>query len=196
MFSVAKSYIRKQLKENTSDSRMSGKNVVMRNAVVVLSVVCAIALISISVIFVYHDSIFQSSSNSQIADLQNQIAQIQSQKTSLESQIADLQNQINSLNSQLAAAGTNNQVQVSGTIQWTEIFRIEFVDARARDYDVYNLPNGTIQTSAPVLTDHSYSVLLIGGLSYEVRLYSSATYRDYAFSLYVPSGVTVFTANF
>ena len=196
MFSVAKSYIRKQLKENTSDSRMSGKNVVMRNAVVVLSVVCAIALISISVIFVYHDSIFQSSSNSQIADLQNQIAQIQSQKTSLESQIADLQNQINSLNSQLAAAGTNNQVQVSGKIQWTEIFRIEFVDARARDYDVYNLPNGTIQTSAPVLTDHSYSVLLIGGLSYEVRLYSSATYRDYAFSLYVPLGVTTFTADF
>lgn len=187
MFSVVKSYIRKQLKENTSDSRMSGKNVAMRNAVVVLSVVCAIALISISVIFVYHDSIFPPSSNSQIADLQNQIAQIQSQKTSLESQIADLQNQINSLNSQLAAAGTNNQVQVSGTVQKTQTGTI-----------YYRTANESIRTSSPI-TDGKYSVLLVGGQSYDIYIdvyHSDSYYYKPDFVLYVPLGVTTFTADF
>ena len=139
---------------------MEKKSMIYRNAVIGVGVLCAILLVALVYSVINYTSM-----------LQNKDYQI----ASLNAQINDLQNQIKSLNSQIAAAGTNSQVQVSGTIQWTEIFRIEFVDARARDYQNYNLPNGTIQTSTPVLTDHSYSVLVIGGLSYEVRLYSSAS---------------------
>jgi hypothetical protein len=38
--------------------------------------------------------------------------------------------------------------------------------------------------------------VLVGGLSYEVKLYESASSTKYTFSLYVPEGVTYFTADF
>ena len=195
--SFAKSYIQKQLKERTSDLRMSGKNVAMRNAVITLSIVCVIALISIPVIFVYHNSIFQlkdqeitrlnglinqnpqPSSNPQIADLQNQIADLQNQKANLESTIAELR-------SQIAAAGTHSQVQVSGTV---------------RDYQTgtiyFRTSNESVRTSSPII-DGKYNALLIGGESYDIYIdyYHSTNYYTPDFTLYVPLGVTVFTANF
>jgi hypothetical protein len=90
-------------------------------------------------------------------------------------------------------AGTNNQVQVSGTIQETGIISIQFISL-----------NGNISTSATV-TNGVYSVLVIGGQSYNVNLISSTDgwqpngqWGDIAktLSLYVPLGVTTFTANF
>jgi hypothetical protein len=82
--------------------------------------------------------------------------------------------------------GTNNQVQVSGYIQETQISNIEFV----------SIPNGTVTTSAPV-TNGGYKALLIGGQSYIVELLNEYGSTAYTFSLYVPSGVTYFTtANF
>ena len=76
--------------------------------------------------------------------------------------------------------GTNNQVQVSGTVQEFQIGIIQF----------QNL-NRTIKTSAPII-DGKYSVLLVGGQSYDVTI--KGTYNYY--SVYVPSGVATFTANF
>ncbi len=86
--------------------------------------------------------------------------------------------------------GKNNQVQVSGYVQETEIFQIEFG----------SIPNGTVKTSSTV-SDGGYRVLLVGGMSYNVYLYSRSYYNGmvprYTFSLYVPSGVTYYTtANF
>src|SRR5208283_5638053 len=55
-------------------------------------------------------------------------------------------------------AGTNNQVQVSGTIEETGINTIEFT-----------ILNGTISSSATIEND-GYSVLIVGGQSYSVDL--------------------------
>jgi hypothetical protein len=80
-------------------------------------------------------------------------------------------------------AGVNNQVQVSGTVSVTQTGTIEF-----------NSLNGTIRTSASI-TNVGYSVLLVGGQSYTVYVYSSNGPNGY-YSLYVPLGVTTFIANF
>jgi hypothetical protein len=84
-----------------------------------------------------------------------------------------------------SGAGTNNQVQVSGTIQQLQIFGIKFV----------SIPDGNISTTSP-LYNGGYKALLIGGQSYNVYLLNQYGGIDYAFSLYVPLGVTTFTANF
>ena len=82
--------------------------------------------------------------------------------------------------------GTNNQVQVSGYIQETQISDIQFV----------SIPNRTVSTTVPV-TNGGYKALLIGGQSYNVYLLNQYGGTDYTFTLYVPSGVTYFTtANF
>jgi cell division protein FtsL len=123
----------KQLKEKLG-FKMSEKNVAMRNAVIALSVVCAILIIAIPVIWVNDNSIFQ------LKDKEiNRLSGVVNQK---DSQIGDLQNQIKSLK--------NNQVQVSGTVQVTQTGTIYF----------RNL-NRTIETSVPI-TNGKYSVLLVG----------------------------------
>ncbi len=81
-------------------------------------------------------------------------------------------------------AGTNNQVQVSGTIEETGISSIEFTNL-----------NGTISSSAPIING-VYSILLVGGQSYNVDLFEQYGNEAYEFSLYVPLGVTTFAANF
>jgi hypothetical protein len=84
--------------------------------------------------------------------------------------------------------GTNNQVQVSGTVDLTGLGNVNtlyFLDL-----------NGTIETSAPIINGH-YSVLLIGGQSYKVFDYSTAKITSYSdFNpFYVPLGVTTFTED-
>jgi hypothetical protein len=80
-------------------------------------------------------------------------------------------------------AGTNNQVQVSGSVQVTQSGTIGFDNL-----------NRTIETSG-IISNGEYSVLLVGGQSYDVYVYiPNDSYRTY--SLYVPLGVTTFTANF
>ena len=81
-------------------------------------------------------------------------------------------------------AGINNQVQVSGTIEETGISSIEFTSL-----------NGTISSSVPILNG-VYSILIVGGQSYNVDLFEQNGKEAYEFSLYVPLGVTTFAANF
>jgi hypothetical protein len=88
--------------------------------------------------------------------------------------------------------GANNQVQVSGSIQESQVIEIEFI----------SIPNGTIDSTTAV-TNGGYRILLIGGQSYTVHLIAQSQYSGYpnyvlgTASLYVPSGVTYFTtANF
>jgi len=81
--------------------------------------------------------------------------------------------------------GVNNQVQVSGTVSQTQNGTIKFISL-----------NGSINTSVPIIKG-GYSVLLIGGQSYNVFVYSFGAYSySHSYSLYVPLGVTTFTANF
>ena len=87
--------------------------------------------------------------------------------------------------------GTNNQVQVSGTVP----------DRTSGTIYFSNL-DGTIQTSASI-TNGKYSVLLVSGQSYTASHISSVghiidgtfyPYINYN-EFYVPSGVTTFTEN-
>lgn len=79
--------------------------------------------------------------------------------------------------------GTNNQVQVSGTIQEQNPSKIYFVSI-----------SKTISTSA-IITNGQYSVVLVGNQSYAV-LVSYEDTQDATYTIYVPSGVTTFTADF
>ena len=88
--------------------------------------------------------------------------------------------------------GTNNQVQVSGTVQ-------NGVDG---DKLYFTNLDGTIQTIATI-TNGQYSVLLVGGQSYAVSSYGFGSIVDGKFypqstanNFYVPSGVTTFIKNF
>jgi hypothetical protein len=83
--------------------------------------------------------------------------------------------------------GTNNQVQVSGTIQEHDPTAIYFGSI-----------SETVFTSA-VITNGHYSVVLVGNQSYVVRVAfrdDNGTPQDDNYAIYVPSGVTTFTANF
>ena len=83
--------------------------------------------------------------------------------------------------------GTNNQVQVSGSIQEQNPSKIYFVNL-----------DKTISTSA-IITNGQYSVVLVGNQSYAVGVGYTDSYGDTqiaVYSTYVPSGVTTYTANF
>ena len=80
-------------------------------------------------------------------------------------------------------AGMSNQVQVSGKVQVTQSGTVRF----------RNL-NRTIDTSVPI-ANGEYSILLLGGDSYDVYVYWEGRLQ-YSYWLYVPSGVTTFTADF
>jgi hypothetical protein len=97
-------------------------------------------------------------------------------------------------------AGTNNQVQVSGTINLGQSGTILFDN----NQEVENNRSTTIiQASAPIINSQ-YSITLVSGHSYNVTVTieswgvyqapTNTTYND--FSIYIPLGVTTFTANF
>ncbi len=85
------------------------------------------------------------------------------------------------------AAGKNNQVQVSGT-----------VNARNGTLLSFGNLNQTIETTANV-TNGRYSVLLVGGQSYNVYLGGfppPVDWQDPDYTpFYVPLGVSAFTEN-
>lgn len=82
------------------------------------------------------------------------------------------------------AAGRYNQVQVSGTVSETLIGTIKFSSL-----------DEEIETSVPIVNS-TYSILLVGGKSYTVRVHSAGPIAIFTGSLYVPLGVSIFTANF
>ena len=82
--------------------------------------------------------------------------------------------------------GTHNQVQVSGTISETGISWIQFINSAG---------NTTTATTAPI-TNGAYNVLIVGGQSYNVYLLNQHGDDQKQLSLYVPSGVTTFHADF
>lgn len=84
-------------------------------------------------------------------------------------------------------AGTNNQVQVSGTISESQPSEIYFASIA-----VNSSSYGQISSSSLIINGQ-YGVVLVGGRSYQVIVYYQGTFRQY--SLYVPSGVTTFTAD-
>jgi hypothetical protein len=120
----------------------------------------------------------------------------QAQVLNLQNTTKNLQNQVTSLNSTLqgllnvSGAGTHNQVQVSGNISERLPSKIDFYS---------NIPSSQIQTSS-LITDGKYSVVLVGGQSYSVFVYwlevGSIIPTNSTYSLYVPLGITTFTANF
>ncbi|MCJ7767906.1 hypothetical protein MUP79_05910, partial [Candidatus Bathyarchaeota archaeon] len=80
-------------------------------------------------------------------------------------------------------------VLVSGTISQTQPHNgTIYFDSMDMDH--------TVGTKANI-TDGKYSVLLVGGLWYTVSFYSGDIHHPvYSYTLYVPSNVTAFTANF
>ncbi len=83
--------------------------------------------------------------------------------------------------------GANTQVTVhggAGRLAGT----IYFSNAGANASDA-------VETSAPITEGGFYTVLLIGGRSYDVRITGGNVYTM-AFTLYVPSGVTDYTHDF
>ena len=87
-----------------------------------------------------------------------------------------------------SGTGTPNQVTVSGSIQEQNPSGISFssiVGSRQ-----------TVVTSG-LITNGQYSVVLVGNQSYSVRVtYSTGATESAGYSIYVPSGVSTFTANF
>ena len=91
-------------------------------------------------------------------------------------------------------AGTNNQVQVSGSIQEQNPSEISFSSIHGS--------RQAVQTS-DLITNGQYSVVLVGNQSYSVTVDYTVSYsgsysetESNSYSLFVPSGVTTFTANF
>jgi hypothetical protein len=83
--------------------------------------------------------------------------------------------------------GIRNEVQVSGTVSITQTGTIEF--------DTFE-NNTTIRVRASgSIVNGSYSVSLVGGQSYNVTV-SYGEHSEQSYSIYVPLGVTTFTANF
>ncbi len=87
--------------------------------------------------------------------------------------------------------GTNNQVQVSGTVRNTQTGTIYFLQlARFNDKE-------EIKSSSSIVNG-KYSVWLVGNQSYDIFVNRYPTYSDEEpeYTVYVPAGVTTFTANF
>ena len=85
-----------------------------------------------------------------------------------------------------SGVGTHNQVQVSGKVLETGISWIQFINLAG---------NTTTATTAPI-TNGAYDVLIVGGQSYNVYLLDQHGADQKQLSLYVPSGVTTFHADF
>jgi hypothetical protein len=81
-----------------------------------------------------------------------------------------------------------NPVQVSGTVSETLRGTIQFINENETTSTRYN---HHVQ-----IVGGNYSILLSGGYSYTVLIGTGETGYSHEFSLYVPSNVTTFTANF
>jgi len=121
----------------------------------------------------------------------------QPQVQNLQNTTNNLQNQVTILNSTLqgllntSGAGANNQVQVTGTVQETQTNSIVFLNAET----IGNSSAPRITTSS-LIVNGQYSVILLGGHSYLVTLFDSYESQLASYTIYVPLGVTTFTANF
>jgi hypothetical protein len=82
----------------------------------------------------------------------------------------------------------DNQVQVSGSVSETRQGTIQFIN--------WNETTNTRYAHYAQITDGKYNVFLIGGQSYDVYVGTGETGYSYEYSLYVPSNVTTYTANF
>lgn len=156
-----------QIPEKTKTRKFSGLTV----ALVILCVVSIATTIGVTAYCV-----------SKIASLNSQISSQNSKISSLNSQISDLNSTL-----QHTGFGVNNQVQVSGTVLWTNVTVIQFSNLA-----------GNVTTTA-LVTKGSYSVVIVGGQSYNIRLLGSPLgYQEIleTSTLYVPSGVTTFHADF
>lgn len=159
----------------------------MDKKIITISVLIAVLFVSTIGIAVYYTGIVNDK-NTQITSMNTQIA-------SLNTQITSLNSQINSLNSKITQL-TNPNVVLSGSIQEYNASEITFTSTTS-----------SIQTSTAVY-NNQYSVSLLNGQSYSVTV----TYLEYSdglfglgagytsttnsYSIYIPSGVKTFTANF
>ena len=87
------------------------------------------------------------------------------------------------------SAGKNNQVQVSGTIQ------------EQNPNEIYFVSFSKIISTSDIITNGQYSVVLVGNQSYDVVVAYPCVYEpsenNYnSYTIFVPSDVTTFTANF
>lgn len=119
----------------------------------------------------------------QVQNLQNTTSNLQNTTSNLQDQVANLNSTLQGLLN-MSGAGVSNQVQVSGTVSITQTGTIEFTSL-----------NGTIKSSVPI-ANGKYSILLVGGQSYNVRVENERGYYAGDYSLYVPLSVATFTANF
>jgi len=140
-----------------------------------LGVLCVILLIAFAYTIFNYNGILE--------DKDRQISSIESQINDLQNQVSNLQNQLNNM--------TGNQVQVSGTLQNPQSGTIYFLQL-AKFYD-----DDAIKASSPIVNG-GYSVMLVGGQSYDIFVNRYPSYSDEEpdYTLYVPEGVTTFTANF
>lgn len=148
-----------------------------------LGVLCAILVIALAYTVFNYNGMLQDK-NSQISSLESQINDLQNQVDTLNTQVSNLQNQLNNM--------TGNQVQVSGTVQITQTGTLYFIETPWHEVE-----NNTVSTSAPIV-EGGYSVLLVGGKSYDIFVNDYPFYLSDTpdYTLYVPEGVTTFTANF
>lgn len=86
-----------------------------------------------------------------------------------------------------SGTGTNDQVQVSGSIKEQNPNEISFSSIQGNKQSV--------QTSS-LITNGQFSVVLVGNQSYNVEISFTNGYDSVSYSIYVPTGVTTFTANF
>lgn len=161
----------------------------MNKKIIYISVLIAVIFISaFTGIIVYYNGVINNK-DSQIALLNTQNTNLNNQIANLNSQIANLNSQINSLNSQVANLNgqlTSQNVKVSGSISEIDPEAIHFTSTT------------TSVTTTTWITGNTYSVILSSGQSYSVDIhYNGNGYGqdDYA-TLYIPYGVTTFTANF
>lgn len=80
---------------------------------------------------------------------------------------------------------TGDQVAFTGTVQVQNALTVRFVHAGA---------NATVDTVVPVDSNSKVEAVLVGGVSYNLTIKSSQGLQC-ASSLYIPSGVSTFTAG-
>jgi hypothetical protein len=89
------------------------------------------------------------------------------------------------------AAGKNNQVQVVGEVKLPS-----GVSNPTITFDAIGA-NTTIDTTVPIGSSGQFSVILVGGLSYQISVNGGNSLGSEGYScgssIYVPSGVTTFT---
>ncbi len=154
----------------------------MNKKIIYISVLIAVIFISaFTGIIVYYNGV--------INNKDSQIALLNTQNTNLNNQIANLNSQISSLT-------TFQQVRLSGYVSEYNATSISFSSTST-----------SIVTSS-LIYGNQYNVVLLGNQAYSVTVnyiaYSNGifglgagyTSTSNSYTIYIPSGVTTFTANF